>query len=377
MRGGEKCLEVFCELFPEAALFTLLHRKGSVSPVIEGMDIRTSFLQKIPGICRHYRNFLPLFTVAIERFDLSGYDLVLSSSHCVAKGARKPDGALHICYCYTPARYAWKFFNTYFAAENPVKRRVIAYVMDRFRKWDLGSNKKVDHFLAISDNVRKRIKEFYSRDADVIYPPVHIVPGSVRTDPGKNAGRDTVKNGQGYYLIVSAMVPYKCVDLAIKAFNRSGRRLVIIGTGSDLPGLRKSAADNVTFLGWAGEKELGDHYSGCAALVFPGEEDFGIVPVEAQSYGKPVIAYGRGGVLETVIPLREHGRRDNGESPTGVFFHEQTVEALNHAIDRFEKNRRLFKPGRLRENALRFNRDRFKREIRDYIEAKLEIHANT
>jgi glycosyltransferase involved in cell wall biosynthesis len=363
MRGGEKCLEVFCELFPGAALFTLVHNKGSVSPAIEKMDIRTSFLGKIPGIKKNYRKFLPLFTFAVESFDLSGYDIVLSSSHCVAKGARIPKGALHICYCYTPVRYAWLFYDDYFSSYGWLKRKIISLVLSRLKKWDLEANKRVDYFIAISHNVKKRIKEFYSRDSEVIYPPVSGPDQSVteaREEPGKS----------GYYLVVSALVPYKRVDLAVDVFNKTGKALVIIGTGPDMEVLKKKSAGNISFGGWVDDTALFKYYSGAKALIFPGEEDFGIVPLEAQLFGKPVIALGKGGVTETVVPLSPETRE-----ATGVFFHEQTVDALRGAVDLFEKNENLFDPGKLRAHAMKFNRDRFKKEIFDNIKEKWDINA--
>lgn len=369
MRGGEKCLEVFCELFPEATLFTLLREKGSASPTIEGMDIRTSFLQGIPGITQKYRNFLPLFPAAIESFDLSKYDLILSSSHCVAKGVKVPAGALHISYCHTPARYLWQFFDEYFASENPLKRRVIKYFIESLKKWDLRSNKRVDHFVANSKNVRNRIKEFYSRDADVIYPPVDVTPKTLPLLSERLQEIEHTAHGP-YYLVVSALVPYKRIDIAIEAFNKSGKRLIVIGTGPELEKLRKEASVNIAFLGWVSDEELVDHYSGCQALVFPGEEDFGIVPLEAQAYGKPVIAYGKGGALETVVPIGSAGAE-----PTGVFFFEKTAEALNGAIDVFEKSRGAFNANGIRSNALKFNRERFKQEVMDYIELRWKEHA--
>ena len=364
MRGGEKCLEVFCELFPGATVFTLLHEAGSVSPAIENMDIRTSFLQGIPGITRHYRQFLPLFPAAIESFDLAGYDLVLSSSHCAAKGVRAPEGALHICYCYTPMRYAWKFFDEYFAKEAPLKRWMIAGVMAYLRKWDLASNKSIDYFIAISHNVKNRIREFYGRDADVIYPPV-------RCDAGEPLAGD-----DGYYLIVSALVPYKRVDLAVKAFSETGKRLVVIGEGTDLASLKNASGNNnnIEFLGWVDDQRLAHYYDRCRALIFPGEEDFGIVPVEAQAHGKPVIAYGAGGALETVVPV--NNREGGGSGPTGVFFYEQTPSALNRAVDMFEAGSGVFRADRIRENAARFGRERFKREIADYVGLRLQKHED-
>jgi glycosyltransferase involved in cell wall biosynthesis len=363
MRGGEKCLEVFAELFPDATLFTLVHKRGSVSPTIEKMDIRTSFLERFPGVEKKYRSYLPLFPLAVESFDLSGYDLVLSSSHCVAKGVKSLPGALHICYCYTPVRYAWKFYDEYFGREKGPKKWLIARVIDRLRKWDLASNKRIDHFIAISDNVKSRISEYYGRDSDIIYPPVDVEAHG-KTSSGTAP--------EGYYLIVSALVPYKRVDLAVEAFNSSGRELVVIGTGSDLEALKQRSGKNIEFKGWAGDEQLNAYYSGCRALIFPGEEDFGIVPVEAQLYGKPVIAYARGGALETIVPFRE-GHANDGAS--GVFFDSQTPEALNKAVEAFEKNQDAFNSDRIRENAMRFNRDRFKREIKEYIDGKWKAHC--
>lgn len=373
MRGGEKCLEVFCELFPDATLFTLLHKKGSVSDTIEKMDIRTSFLQKIPGIDKKYRSFLPFFTKAIESFDLTGFDLVLSSSHCVAKGVKSSEQALHVCYCYTPVRYAWKFFDAYFSNENMLKRWIISKVLNDLKKWDLATNKRIDYFIAISDNIKQRINNYYNREADVIYPPCEV-------------GSNTQENDdKGYYLIVSALVPYKKVDLAVESFKKSGKRLVVIGEGTEFKQLKNNSSKNIEFLGWVGEKELTDYYSNCTALIFPGEEDFGIVPVEAQAYGKPVIAYAAGGALETVIPFdqdqKESDHRpwtmDHGQKkyPTGVFFSKQTEESLNDAVDRFESIKNKFDSSKIKESVLRFSRERFKKEIREYVERKWKEHV--
>ena len=356
MRGGEKCLEVFCELFPDATLFTLIHDKGKMSETIENMDIKTSFIQKMPFALKKYRNFLPFFPAAIESFDLSEYDLVLSSSHCVAKGAKKNPNALHICYCYTPVRYVWKFFDEYSSKDNPIKRFLIRKVMDGIKKWDLNSNKMVDCFVAISDNIKNRIKFYYNRDSDVIYPPVDTLSSSI-------SSRD-----DGYYLIVSALVPYKRVDLAVNAFSKSGRCLIVIGDGGEMGSLKKCAAKNVEFLGWVDDKKLREYYSNCSALIFPGDEDFGIVPLEAQLRGKPVIAFKKGGVLETVIPY------DGSGKGTGIFFDEQTESSLNKAVELFEKEKKVFRPENIRANAERFNRGRFKREIEEYISDKWEEH---
>jgi glycosyltransferase involved in cell wall biosynthesis len=358
MRGGEKCLEIFCELFPEATIFTLLHNKGSVSEAIEKMKIKPSFIQHLPNVAAKYRHYLPLFPRAIESFDLRGFDLVLSSSHCAAKGARIPQGAVHICYCYTPMRYAWVFFDEYFNNANPLKRNFISMAINSLKKWDLKTNESVDFFVAISDNVKNRIKRFYGRDADVIYPPV-------------DAGRFKVSDRKGdFYLTLSALVPYKRIDIAIEAFNASGKRLLIVGSGDSEKELKKKARPNIEFSGWADNGRVEELYSNCQALIFPGEEDFGIVPVEAQACGKPVIAYKKGGALETVIPI--NGKQPAGGSATGVFFDHQTPEALLEAVDYFESVKDRFDPQRLRENAMRFDREIFKKNIREYINNKLQ-----
>lgn len=347
MRGGENCLEVFCELFPDATIFTLIHKKGSVSEKIEKMDIRTSYLQRIPGIFSSYRNFLPLFPSAIESFDLKGYDLILSSSHCVAKGVRKARGALHICYCYTPMRYAWLFFDDYFGKNSGLKRLFISFIIKKLRKWDLRTNENVDFFIAISDNVKDRIRKYYGRESEVIFCPVEGERLSISRKKGD------------FYLVVSAFVPYKRIDLAIKAFNRLGKRLLIIGSGSEEKSLRKIAGKSIEFLGWMGREKL-KFYQECRALIFPGEEDFGIVPLEAQACGRPVIAYGKGGALETIT------------GDTGVFFFEQTEEALARAVVEFESRENTFEADKIRKHALRFDRSLFKEKIRDFIDSKLK-----
>lgn len=358
MRGGEKCLEIFCELFPEATIFTLIHNRGSVSDVIEKMDIRTSFLQRFPKASTKYRSYLPLFPKAIESFDLKGFDLILSSSHCVAKGVRVPEGPTHICYCYTPMRYAWVFFDEYFGGLNPIKKKAVSYVIERLKQWDLKSNENVDFFIAISDNVKNRIRKLYNLDADIIYPPV---------DTGRFRLSDS---DEGFYLVVSALVPYKRIDLAIEAFNRLGKRLVIIGTGNSEAELKKLAGPTIEFIGWADDATVADYYARCRALLFPGEEDFGIVPLELQACGKPVVAYGQGGALETIIPAEKDPAANDGNA-TGVFFYKQTPEALSTAVERLEEIRSRFNPQALRKNALRFDREIFKNKIKEYIDSKL------
>ncbi len=352
MRGGEKCLEVLCELFPEAPVYSLFYEKGRVSPLIARHAIHTSWLQRMPWVKTHYRYYLPLYAAAIESMDVSGYDLLISTSHCVAKGAKKGKQALHLCYCFTPVRYAWGFFDEYFGGRDIFSRVLIRGIIQRIRSWDFKASGRVDHFVAISEHVKKRIRTYYGREAEVIYPPCD-------TDfytPGPAA------KPEDFYLIVSALVPYKRIELAVEAFSHGDRRLVIIGDGPQRKSLEKKASKNIQFLGWQEDAVLREHYRRARALVFPGEEDFGIVPVEAQACGCPVIAYGGGGALETVV-----------EGRTGLFFQEFTAESLQSAVERFE--RIDWDPKAARENALVFSKKRFKDEMKNFIERVIPVKA--
>jgi glycosyltransferase involved in cell wall biosynthesis len=349
MRGGEKCVEALCELYPQAELFSLLHVKGSVSSTIEQMPMHTSFIQKLPFAERRYRHYLPLFPTAIEQFDLSGFDLVITSNHCVAKGVRVPPKALHVCYCYTPMRYIWGLYDEYFSKDRAglLTRTGMRLFINYLRRWDVRTAENPHQFIAISEHVRRRIRDIYHRAADVIYPPVNTSLFQRSTQDGS------------YFLIVSAFVPYKRVDLAIEAFNVLGERLVIIGDGPDASRLRGIARGNVEFVGWQPDEKLKEFYAGCTALIFPGEEDFGIVPVEAMASGKPVIAFADGGALETVI--------QSAALRTGVLFKKQTVESLVDAVRGFKK--KDFNQDALRSFALTFDREVFKRRIREYLES--------
>ena len=350
MRGGEKVLESLCRLFPDAPIHTLLHTPGTMSPEIERHPIVCSFLQRIPGIDRRYRAFLPLFPSAIEGFDLSGYDLVLSSSHCVAKGVRPHPEALHISYCHTPMRYAWDMREAYL--KNPLSRLAAAPLLRYLRGWDRRSSDRTHRFIANAEHVRERIRRCYGREADVIHPPVE-------TDRFHLADRT-----DGYFLIVSALVPYKRIDLAVDAFNRLGLPLRIVGDGPERRHLMRRARPNVTFLGRQPDDCLPDLYARAAAFILPGLEDFGIAPVEAQAAGRPVIALRAGGALETVV-----------ENRTGQFFWPQTVEALAEAVRRFDPSR--FPPEDLRAHAQRFDRSVFERRMREIVNEACESHRKT
>jgi glycosyltransferase involved in cell wall biosynthesis len=352
MRGGEKCLEVLCRRWPDARLFTLLHKPGSVSPVIERRAIHTSFLQHFPGVERYYRYLLPLMPAAVRGWRLPAADLVMSFSHCVAKAAPVPAGVPHVCYCFTPMRYAWHQRGAYFGAARlgKIKALVVDALLEGLRRWDQSTAGRVTHFIAISKTVQQRIAECYGRSSAVVYPPVDTdfyCPAPVRREE--------------YYLLVSAFAPYKRLDLAISACNRLKRPLVIIGAGQDTRRLRALAGPAVQFLGWQPDAVIRGHLRRCRALLFPGEEDFGIVPVEAQACGAPVIAFGRGGATETVVPL--NGRRSSSSEPTGIWFEEQTTECLGVALERLERCRGDLDPAAARRQALRFNPRRFEEEL--------------
>jgi glycosyltransferase involved in cell wall biosynthesis len=346
MRGGEKVLEHLCRRWPNAPLYTLIHMRGSCSPIIENRPVVTSILNKLPLVERYYRYMLPLMPWAVG-WKLPECDLVFSSSHCVAKGVTVPPGTVHLCYCHTPMRYAWHMQDSYFHDRDwrGPKKWLARKMLARLREWDRRTAAGVTHFIANSQVVRQRILDCYGRDAVVINPPVdtsfYCPAGVPRED---------------YYLILSAFAPYKRLDLAIGACRALGRNLVVIGSGQDEKKLRNLAGHNVQFLGWQPDEVLRDHLRRCQALLFPGEEDFGIVPVEAQACGTPVIAYGRGGATETVAPWPK-------PNATGMWFEEQTVDCLAAALEQFEQQRDAFDEQRLRAHALRFRAERFEEEL--------------
>jgi glycosyltransferase involved in cell wall biosynthesis len=358
MRGGEKCLEAACRHWPQAPIFSLLHKAGSVSSVIESRPIRTSWLQRLPGVERYYRYLLPLIPAAVRRWRLPPCDLVLSFSHCAAKGVSIPPGAIHVCYCFTPMRYAWHMQQAYFGRSRRPMARLRDRLLRRLREWDRATAKDVTHFIAISQTVRQRIADCYGRSSVVIYPPVDAQFFCTAPVPRED-----------YYLAVSAFAPYKRLDLAIEACRLFRRRLVVIGIGQDAKRLRRLAGPEVHFLGWQPNEVIRDHLRRCRALLFPGEEDFGIVPLEAQACGTPVIAYGRGGATETVI------RPGLGAKPTGLWFEEQTPDSLIAAMVDFEQNREQFLPSAARQQALRFRAERFESELFDYLDSIMQPAA--
>ncbi len=377
MRGGEKCLEVFCELFPDADIFTLIHMPGQVSPRIEQHRITSSFLQDIPGRERWYRYLLPLMPAAIEALDLSAYDMVLSSSHCVAKGVIPRPDTLHVSYIHTPMRYAWDLWPQYFPPRGWVSRYVLPVLLSRLRTWDTVSTHRVDHLVANSRFVAQRIAKYYRREATVIHPPVDTIwftPAS-----GDRAGPVdfSLNANSNFYLMVTALVPNKRVDLAIEAFNDLRRPLKIIGSGPLEARLKRLAGPTIEMLGWCSDEVLRQAYAACRAVVFPSQEDFGIVPLEANASGRPVIALAQGGSLETVVPVHVHHDGQTVAPPTGVFFVEPSAPALAEAVRFFEVHEAVFDPAALRQHALQFDRQQFKQRMSRLLDAAWTAHSDS
>lgn len=356
MRGGEKCLEVLCRRFPDARLFTLIHVPGSTSSVIERMPITTSFLQRVPGARRYYRYLLPLMPAAVDRLPIpDDVDLVVSFSHAVAKSVRPPVGVPHVSYCFTPMRYAWHRRADYFVSSGRLSGTPITAVRNRMldwiRRWDRATSDRVTHFVAISRTVARRILQSYGRTSRIIHPPVDtkfFTPADRRRED--------------WYLCVSALVPYKRIDLAIRACNQLGRRLVVIGSGPERQRWTRLAGPTVKLTGWGTDEEIRDHLRRCRALLFPGNEDFGIVPVEAQACGTPVIAFGQGGATETILEANA------ASLGTGLFFDRQTPDSLAQAIRRLEKHPEWFDPQLARRQAERFAVDRFEHELAEFLD---------
>ena len=339
MRGGEKVLDAICELYPDATLFSLVHARGTVSTRIERRPLRTSFAQWLPGATRFYRQFLPFFPTAVELFDLDDYDLVISTSHCAVKSVVRPGRAVHVSYCHSPMRYAWDQFEAYFgpAQVGQVRHRLLKPVMAAMARWDRETAGRVDRYVANSHYVAGRIRRYYNRGSTVVYPPV---------DTEFYRPADDHRQPRSGFLVVSALVPYKRLDVAIEACARLRAPLSIVGTGPELARLRAAAGPDVTFLGWRSDDEIRDLYRASWAALLPGIEDFGMVPVEAQACGCPVVALAEGGAAETVVP---------GE--TGILIDQPTPEAFADGLD--AARARTFDAEQLRQHALGFSKQRF------------------
>jgi len=344
MRGGEKCLEVLCEAFPNAQLYTLIHNQGKLSPAIESMSIQTSPLQRIPGVMRHYRKLLPLMPLATRAWNVQDADLVVSFSHCVAKSVRVPQGIPHVCYCFTPMRYAWDGREGYLGtwSDRPIRRAAAGVLLDSLRRWDRQTAGRVTHFIGISETIRDRIARCYGRDSRIITPPVDV--------EFYNPGPSPLPR-EDFYLVVSALVPYKRIDQAVMACERLNRRLLVIGEGTERQRLESLAGPNTTFLGWRSNEEIRDHYRRCRALLFPGVEDFGIVPVEAIACGAPVIALGQGGGAETV------------DESAGRTYPEPTVESLLAELVEWERLGFPHDPVKARRRAEQFSLPAYREQM--------------
>jgi len=345
--GAERVVETLHETFPSAPIFTTIFDKTGMPPQFADMDVRTSFLQYFPFVMKHYKPYLMLFPPAIESLRIKGYDVVLSSSSAFAKGVKVPERSCHICYCHTPMRFAWRY-EDYMREENlnPLAKALLPFAIKRIKNWDIATSSGVDHFIANSNVVAERIKRSYGRKSTVINPPV---------DTEKYNPKNVESN---YYLIVARLNPYKRIELAVEAFNEMKLPLKIVGEGAYKNVLMKLAGPNIEFLGRQGDRELSDLYAGCRALIFPGEEDFGIVPLEAASAGRPTIAFRGGGAFETVI-----------EDKTGVFFNEHSVGSLKQAVERFQSQK--FDKTLIRDHALKFGKEVFIGKIKSFVEEKL------
>ena len=353
MMGSERVCEALVEMTGFPDLFCLVAQVNKLSPALRKCSIHPSFIQNLPWGPKYYRYYAWLFPTAVEVFNLDKYDVVISSDAGPVKGVLTQPETCHICYCHSPMRYVWNLFHQYRDTPSRVRRLLIAAVMHYLRQWDYCASARVDYYLANSHNVKKRIRKYYRRDALVIYPPCDLSRFPMDDKPGS------------YYLCVGRLERYKRNDLAVQAFNTNGLPLVVAGYGSEAKKLRSVSKNNIEFVDNVSDEDIVELYAGCKALVFPGEEDFGIVPVEAQACGKPVIAYGMGGVLETVTPGK-----------TGVFFPEQTAEALSEAVSFFERHQDDFTPEVIRRNAARFSVNRFKREMSEFIEHCVTEHRN-
>lgn len=353
MRGGERVLEEMCKLYPDADIFTHVYDPERISPLIKQHKITTSFINKLPMAARHYQKYLGFMPRALEQLDLSGYELIISIESGPSKGIIPDPGALHICYCNSPMRYIWDEYHTYSNSLDPISRFVFSLVAHKMRMWDVTTASRVDAFISNSSFAAARVKRFYGRESDVVFPPV---------DTSRFAPSDTVSD---FFLFASQLVPYKKADLAIEAFRQIDAPLIIVGDGSERAALEKSAPPNVKFLGRVSDEKLAELYAQCRALVFPGQEDFGIVPLEAMAAGRPVIAYGKGGALDTVIP-----------NVTGLFFEEQTPASLTGAITRFRVAEKQFDTNQIVAQAAKFSQAEFRANLQAAIDRILARHEN-
>ncbi len=344
MRGGEKVLEALCEMFPQADIYTHVYDPEEVSDTIRRHTVRTTFIQRLPRSRRMYKHYLPLMPLALEQLDLREYDLVVSSESGPAKGVLTAPDTLHLCYCHTPMRYLWDMYHDYRRSAGRLTAALMVPLAHYLRLWDIASAARVDGFAANSEHVARRVRKHYRRECTVLHPPVDLSSCSAS------------KRRDDYYLFVGQLVDYKRADLAVEACVRLGRRLVVIGDGECRKLLEKKADKNIQFLGRQPDEVLHEHYSSCRALLFPGEEDFGLVPVEAMANGAPVLAYARGGALETVT-----------DGVSGLFFQHQDAESLATCIQAFEQQESRFDPDTIAKHASRFSPEQFRQGFQAFL----------
>jgi glycosyltransferase involved in cell wall biosynthesis len=356
--GAEKCVESFTNIWNDFDIYSLIDflDEKDRKIILKGKYAKTSFIQNLPFAKTKYRNYLPLFPLAIEQFDLSEYDVILSSSHAVAKGVLTHANQLHISYVHTPIRYAWDLYHQYLkesGLDKGLKGKLAKYFLHKIRIWDISTINRVDHYIANSNYIARRIKKVYDKGATVIYPPVDVDKFELE------------ENKEDFYLTASRIVPYKKIDLIVEAFSKTKKKLIVIGTGPDIDKIKSKATKNIEILGFQPDEVLIKYMQKAKAFIFAAEEDFGIIPVEAQACGTPVICLGKGGAKETVI---------NGV--TGIHFETQTIEALLKAINIFEKNYDKFEPTLIRKHSMKFNRKRFEKEIKEFVENSYERWKN-
>jgi glycosyltransferase involved in cell wall biosynthesis len=347
--GAERVVEEILNIYPDADIYTTVDVLTDVErEFLNEKTIHTSYLQYFPFVKKFYKHYIILFPFCVEKFDLSKYDLIISSSSSVAKGVVTTKDQLHVCYIHTPARYVWDLREQYIqetGLNHGFKLKMVDFLLNRFQKWDLSNTHGVNNFIANSNYVKRRVKRIYGRESTVIYPPVDLELFKI------------LEKKEDFYFTASRIVPYKKIDLIVEAFTKMpDKKLIVIGKGPGMSKLEELATPNIQLLGYQPSNVLRDYMRKAKAFIFAAEEDFGIIPVEAQACGTPVIAFKKGGLLETVI-----------ENKTGLFFEQQTIESLTKAVERFEMISQSFKPISIRENAMRFNRDRFRNEVEDCI----------
>ncbi len=354
MSGAEKVLEALCELYPEADIYTHVYDPTNISDLIKKHKIKTTFINKLPGARNYYKNYLPLMPYALEQLDLSEYDLIISCESGPTKGIVPNPDSLHVCYCHSPMRYVWDMYHEYTKHKHILLKPIHSYFIHKLKIWDHSTASRVDLFIANSSFVSRRIKKYYRRDSMVLPPPVDIDNFETSAEIGD------------YYLWLGRFVQYKRPDIAVEAFNKSGKKLIMIGGGEETERLKEQANENIEIMGFQPFDVIKTMLAGCKALVFPGIEDAGIIPVEAMASGRPVIAFNKGGLKDTII-----------DGKTGLFFNEQTATGLAAAVEEFEAKKDMFDSQFIAEHAKSFSKHNFKVKFKQIVDAQLAMHRSS